>query len=99
MKIVAIGGRAFVAGFQLAGVEGVEVFSPKEALSRIKSIMVTPDVGLIVVSDDFWRDISDDVSDIRIKQPVPLIYNVPAPGSKQEKVEYRELIKRMLKIG
>lgn len=99
MKIVAVGSRAFISGFQLAGVEGVEVSSPHEALGKIKSLMARRDVGLIIVSNNFWKDISDEISDIRIKQPVPLIYNVPAPGSKQEKVEYRELIKRMLKIG
>lgn len=99
MKVVAIGGRAFVSGFRLAGVDGIEVSSPKEALSKIKSTMTKADVGMIIVSDDFWKDISDTVSDLRVKQPVPLVYNAPAPGSKQEKVEYRELIKRMLKIG
>jgi V/A-type H+-transporting ATPase subunit F len=99
MKIVAIGGRAFVSGFQLAGVEGIEVSSSEEALGKIKSNMAKSDIGLLVVSDDFWKGISDKVADLRIKQPVPLIYNVPAPGSKQERVEYRELIKKMLKIG
>ncbi|OHE51621.1 MAG: vacuolar H+transporting two-sector ATPase F subunit [Thaumarchaeota archaeon RBG_16_49_8] len=99
MKVFAIGGRAFVSGFRLAGVDGIEVSSPKEALSKIKSTMTKPDVGLIIVSDDFWKEISDAVADLRVKQPIPLVYNAPAPGSKQEKVEYRELIKRMLKIG
>jgi V/A-type H+-transporting ATPase subunit F len=99
MKVVAIGGRAFVSGFRLAGVEGIEVSSPKEALSKIKSTMTKPEVGLIIVSDNYWKEINDTVADMRIKQPIPLVYNAPAPGSKQEKVEYRELIKRMLKIG
>jgi V/A-type H+-transporting ATPase subunit F len=58
-----------------------------------------PGVGLIILSDNFEKDIRDELADLRLKQPIPLIYSVPAPGSKQEKIEYRELIKRMLKIG
>ncbi len=99
MKIVAIGGRPFVAGLQLAGVDGFEVSSSKEALVKIKSLMEEQDVGLVIVSDDVEKDIRDDVSDLRLKHAVPLVYTVPAPGSKQEKIEYRELIKRMLKLG
>ncbi len=99
MKIVAIGGHVFVAGFQLAGVEGVDVSSSKEALAKIKVFMEKPDVGLIIVSDVFWKEIGDEISDLRLKKPVPLIYSIPSPGSKQEKIEYRELVKRMLKIG
>ncbi|MEE9585269.1 MAG: V-type ATP synthase subunit F [Nitrososphaerales archaeon] len=99
MKIVAIGGRPFVAGLQLAGVEGMEVSSSKEAFSKIKILMEEKDVGLVIVSDDFEKEIRDDLADLRLKHPVPLVYAVPAPGSAQEKIEYRELIKRMLKIG
>ena len=46
MKIVAIGGRPFVAGLQLAGVEGMEVSSSKEAFSKIKILMEEKYTGL-----------------------------------------------------
>ena len=98
MRIVAIGEQAFITGFELTGVEGVETTS-KEALGKLKILMDTPDMGLILVSDDIWKEVSDEMSDLRLKKPVPLIYSVPSPGSKSEKIEYRELIKRMLKIS
>jgi V/A-type H+-transporting ATPase subunit F len=99
MRIIAIGSRPFVAGFQLAGVEGFEVTSSKETLNRIKNIIEEEDLGLIIISDDLEKEIREEIADLKLKHPIPLIYSVPAPGSKQEKIEYRELIKRMLKIS
>jgi|TARA_B100001971_G_C18214088_1_gene552670 V/A-type H+-transporting ATPase subunit F len=99
MKIVAIGGRPFVTGLQLAGVEGKEVSTPQEALVIVKDLMVTPNIGLIILSDDIEKIIRNEISEIRLNQPVPIIYAVPAPGGTQEKVQYREIVKQMLKIG
>ncbi|MBM3897768.1 MAG: vacuolar H+transporting two-sector ATPase F subunit [Thaumarchaeota archaeon] len=99
MKIVAIGGRSFVSGFMLAGIEGVEVVDSKQVLGDVKRLMMNREVALILVSDALSKEIRDELTDIRSKNPVPLIYEIPAPGSKQEKVEYRELIKKVLKVG
>ena len=99
MRIVAIGRRPFVTGLQLAGVEGKEVSTPKEALANVKSLMATPDIGMIIMSDDIEKNIRIEVSDLRLNQPVPIIYSVTAPGGKQEKVNYRDIVKQMLKIG
>lgn len=99
MKIVAIGGRPFVTGLQLAGVDGKEVSTPQEALANVKDLMETPDIGMIILSDDLEKNIRDEVSEIRLNQPIPIIYAVPAPGGKQEKVQYREIVKQMLKMG
>ena len=42
--------------------------------------------------------IYDEITDIRSKHPIPLIYQIPTPGSKTEEVDYRELIKKVLKM-
>ena len=99
MKVVAVGGRSFVSGFMLAGIDGVEVVSSKQVLEEVKRLMSTKEIALILISDAFSKEIRNELTDIRSKNPVPLIYEIPAPGSKQEKVEYRELIKRVLKVG
>lgn len=99
MEAVAIGGRSFVSGFMLAGVAGVEVSDSKQVLQEVKKLMARKDVGLILVSNDLSKSVSSELTDMRAKQPVPLVYEIPALGSKQEKVEYRELIKRVLKVG
>ena len=51
-----------------------------------------------MISNDIAEPIYDDITDIRSQYPVPLIYQIPTPGSKTEEVDYRELIKKVLKM-
>lgn len=98
MRIIAIGGRTFITGFRLAGVAGIEVREGKEVIREVKKVMQDKDVGLIIIADDVAKPIHEELTEIRAKQPVPLLYEIPAPGSPQEKVEYRDLIKSILKV-
>ena len=98
MKVVAVGSRVFVTSFQLAGVQGIKVNSPAEALSEINKIGGANDVGLILLSDDIGKEIRYHLTDIRAKKPIPLIFELPSPGSKKEKVDYRSLLKQILGI-
>ncbi len=50
------------------------------------------------MSDDVAKDIRGKLNTIRAKRPVPLIFEVPAPGSKGEKVEYRDMLKQILGV-
>lgn len=98
MKVVAIGGKAFVTGFVLAGVTGEYVASSSDALKRVQKLVRDPSVGLIMVSDDVARPIRDELTAVRANKAVPLIYEVPGPGSKQEKVEYRAMLRSILGV-
>ncbi|MFQ5941075.1 MAG: V-type ATP synthase subunit F [Nitrososphaerales archaeon] len=98
MKIVAIGTRVFITSFQLAGVLGLKVDSSSEALTEINKISGKADVGLVLLSDDVAKDIRKELTDIRAKRPVPLIFELPSPGSKKEKVDYRALLKQILGV-
>ena len=98
MKVVAVGGKAFVTGFVLAGVSGEYVAQPSEALKRIEALSKDPLVGLIMVSDEVAKPIRDDLTAMRAAKPIPLIYEVPGPGSKKEKVEYRAMLRSILGV-
>ena len=98
MKILALGTRAFVSGFMLSGVNGIEVSNSSDALKQIQSLVTDKEIGLILISNDMAEPIYDDITDIRSQYPVPLIYQIPTPGSKTEEVDYRELIKKVLKM-
>tara|TARA_B100001013_G_scaffold333614_1_gene250689 strand:- start:305 stop:601 length:297 start_codon:yes stop_codon:yes gene_type:complete len=98
MKILALGTRAFVSGFMLSGVNGVEVSNSLDALKNIQSLVSDKEIGLILISHDMAEPIYDEITDIRSKHPIPLIYQIPTPGSKTEEVDYRELIKKVLKM-
>jgi len=98
LRVVAIGSRGFVTGFELAGMEGVLVGDSSQALEKIQEYMGKSDVALILVSDDLSRPIHDRLTEIRTKKPMPLVYEIPAPGSKKEKVEYRDMLKSILGV-
>jgi vacuolar-type H+-ATPase subunit F/Vma7 len=98
LKVVAVGGKAFVTGFVLSGVTGEYVSSPEEALERIRRLVIDDSVGLIMISDEVSKPIREDLTAIRAKRPVPLIYEVAGPGSKQEKVEYRAMLRSILGV-
>jgi V/A-type H+/Na+-transporting ATPase subunit F len=98
MKVVAVGGKAFVTGFVLAGVSGEYAPSPGAAFDIIDRLAKDPGVGLIMVSDDVAKPISDRLTALRAKKAIPLIYEVPGPGSKKEKVEYRAMLRAILGV-
>ncbi len=98
MKVVAVGGKAFVTGFVLSGVNGEYVSSPSAAMEKIKSLTKDPDVGLIMVSDEVSKPLADQLTQLRAKKAIPLIYEVPGPGSKKEKVEYRAMLRAILGV-
>ena len=99
MRIVAIGTRAFVAAFELAGTYGVKVEDSDQALAQVMNFTSKSDVCLILVSDDLSRPIRDKLTEIRTKKIMPIIYEIPAPGSsKMEKVEYSHMLKTILGV-
>lgn len=98
MKVVAVGGKAFVTGFVLSGVSGEYVSSAEEALVKIEKLVGDPQVGLIMVSDEVAKPISSQLTAIRAKRATPLVYEVPGPGSKKEKVEYRAMLRSILGV-
>ena len=82
----------------MAGIEGIDVQTPKEALSRINQIHSKDEVGLILLSDDMGKEIRLDLAKIRSVKPIPLIFELPSPGSTKEKVDYRSLLKQILGV-
>jgi len=98
MRIVAIGSRVFATSFHLAGVKGVKVETPSEALTEINRMDENSGVGLVLLSDDLGKEIRSPLTSLRAKRPIPLIFELPSPGSKKEKVDYRELLKQILGV-
>nr|AIF08508.1 V-type H+-transporting ATPase subunit F (ATPVF, ntpF) [uncultured marine thaumarchaeote KM3_31_E07]AIF08580.1 V-type H+-transporting ATPase subunit F (ATPVF, ntpF) [uncultured marine thaumarchaeote KM3_31_F07] len=98
MRIVAIGSRVFTTSFQLGGVEGLKVDISLEALTEINKLIEKNDVGLILLSDDIAKDIQKKLIEIRAKTPIPLIFELPTPGSKKKKIDYRALFNQSLGV-
>jgi len=98
MKVVAVGGKAFVTGFVLSGARGEYVSTPTAALEKIERLSKDPTVGLIMVSDGVAKPINNQLTMMRSKKAIPLIYEVPGPGSKKEKVAYRAMLRAILGV-
>jgi V/A-type H+-transporting ATPase subunit F len=98
VKVVAVGGKAFVTGFVLSGVSGEYVSTSEAALQKVESLSKDPTVGLIMVSDEVAKPISAQLTAMRGKKAIPLIYEVPGPGSKKERVEYRAMLRSILGV-
>jgi V/A-type H+-transporting ATPase subunit F len=98
MKVVAVGGKAFVTGFVLSGVSGEYVSTPTAALEKIAELSKDPTVGLIMISDEVSKPISGQLTSLRAKKAIPLIYEVPGPGSRKERVEYRAMLRAILGV-
>jgi len=98
LKVVALGGKAFVTGFVLSGVSGEYVSTPAAALEKLDALSKDPDVGLVMVSDEIAKPIQNQLTILRSKKAIPLIYEVPGPGSKKEKVEYRAMLRAILGV-
>jgi V/A-type H+/Na+-transporting ATPase subunit F len=96
MRLVAIGSRVFVSSLRLAGLQGIIADSPEQALSQINSVGASDDVGLLLLSDDIGKEIRYQLTEIRAKRPIPLIFELPSPGSKKEDIDYRSLLKQIL---
>jgi V/A-type H+-transporting ATPase subunit F len=98
MKVVAVGGKAFVTGFALSGVAGEYAPSPAVALEIIGKLAKDPEVGLVMVSDEIAAPVRDEIMAVKTKRAVPLIYEVQGPGSKMQKVEYRAMLRAILGV-
>jgi V/A-type H+-transporting ATPase subunit F len=98
LKVVAVGGKAFVTGFVLSGANGEYVATPAAALRKIEALSKDPTIGLIMVSDEVAKPISEELTSLKTKKAIPLIYEVPGPGSKKEKVEYRAMLRAILGV-
>ena len=56
------------------------------------------EVGLVLLSDDIAKNIKKELIDIWAKTPISLIFELPSPGNKKEKVDYRVLLKQIFGV-
>ena len=87
-----------MTSFQLAGVEGIKISSSDQILNELNKLGSSDDIGLILLSDDMAKEIRFQLTDIRSKKPIPLIFELPAPGSTKESIDYRALLKQILGV-
>ena len=86
MKIVGLGDPEAMLGLRLAGI--TEIYRPEtrdDAVSLLVSLTEREDVGVIVISSDFYRRIRNTIGEMREEHIFPLLVEIPTRQDLEER--------------
>jgi V/A-type H+-transporting ATPase subunit F len=99
MKILVIGHPEAVLGFSLVGVHGQTATSAEEAHRVLDSALASPDVGIILVTDDVARLIEPRMAQLKLRSTIPLVVEIPGPeGTRSDQLALSEVVQRVIGI-
>ncbi len=99
MKLMVIGHPEAVLGFSLAGVGGSVATTADEANQALDAALATPDVGIILITEDVSALIEARMEQLRMHSTVPLVVEIPGPaGTPSDKPPIGEVVKRAIGI-
>lgn len=81
MKVLVVGHPEAVLGFSLVGLEGRPAHDAAEVNQVLDEALVSPDTGIILVTSDAAAMIPARMEDLKLHSTVPLVVEIPAPGS------------------
>jgi vacuolar-type H+-ATPase subunit F/Vma7 len=93
-----IGDNTMVTGFKLAGVEGVEVTLAEQASQALAKALRRTDVAVIVVSEEFSKDLRKQIDETRKNPLAPLIVEVPGRFGSNGEVPMSDLVTKTLGV-
>lgn len=102
MKLLVIGHPEAVLGFSLVGVGGQAATSAPEVNQALDVALSTPDVGIILVTEDVAGLIEARMDQLKMHSTVPLVVEIPAPGGpRPNRATLSDMVKRAIgiKIG
>lgn len=101
MKISVIGDHNMVTGFRLAGVnEGFEVEESKDALTTLKDLFKDKESGLIILQEQMYSEIEDEIKRLTEKKVTPIVVAVPdSKGFYDERIDpIKDLVRKAVGI-
>ena len=95
-----IGDSDMITGFKLVGVEGVEATSANEARQALNKVLTRTDVGIIIISEELFTDLSirEEVDKIRQERVTPLIVALPGSKGTATEMQLSAIISKILGI-
>lgn len=102
MKLMVVGNPDAVLGFSLVGVGGRPATTAEEVNRALDEVLATPDVGIILVTEDASLLAGTRMDQLKMHSTVPLVVEIPAPGGPPAgKESLSEMVKRAIgiKIG
>lgn len=64
-------------GMRLAGIEGVVIHEREEVLRELKRAMSNKEIAVILMTTKLIQTCPDVISELKLKQPKPLIVEIP----------------------
>ncbi len=99
MKVLVIGNSEAVLGFSLVGVRGSVATSAEEVNQALDRALSTPDIGIILVTEDVARLIEARMDQLKFHSTVPLVVEIPGPqGMPADQDSLSEVVRRAIGI-
>jgi V/A-type H+-transporting ATPase subunit F len=100
MQFYVIGDESAVTGFGLAGVEGEVVETADEAREAIKKAFLSPDVGIIIVTEKIAAELRTEMEEYVFGRSFPLVIEIPdRTGPMEGRVSIRQLVRSAVGIN
>jgi vacuolar-type H+-ATPase subunit F/Vma7 len=90
-------GPATAAGVGLAGVRAVETGSAEDAATRLRDLLRRPDTGVVLLAQDAYERLPDDLRRDLGRRPVPLVVPFPGPAWEERPAEAEAYIVELLR--
>jgi V/A-type H+-transporting ATPase subunit F len=97
-KIAVVGERELVLGYRLLGVDETFSVTKEDAQSTLLDLLTSGKYGLIVVSDNVRRFISNTLKERLESSIVPLVLFLPPIGKENVEESLSSLAKRVLGV-
>jgi V/A-type H+/Na+-transporting ATPase subunit F len=99
MKVLVIGHPEAVLGYSLAGVQGQVVSSADEANQALDKALATPDIGIILVTQDVANLVVGRMDFLRLRSTIPLVVEIPGPeGVGPDQASLSEIVLRAIGV-
>ncbi len=67
------------AGFALAGLEAVDAATAEQGRDRLQELLAQPDVGVVLMEEDLYDGLSEDMRRQLGRRPLPMVVPFPEP--------------------
>ena len=67
-------------GFGLAGLPRIEAQDAAEAMARMLHLLRSPHVGVVLVQEEFYASLSDEMKRELGRRPLPMVVPFPGPA-------------------
>ncbi|MBU5439399.1 V-type ATP synthase subunit F [Tissierella sp. MSJ-40] len=66
-----------LVGLRLSGIDGVLTTSKKEINENFKRTLEDKDIGIIILTENVFNEIKEEVLEVKINENTPLIVTIP----------------------